>query len=326
MTYYSYREYIELKNRKFIHKKDYNWGHMKIDLNLFVVFEAIYCEGNITKAASALNLSQPAVSHSLSKLRDYFDDALFVRQGNEMRPTPVANNVVADVREALQQLQVCLAQSKQFEPQTSRKNYTISLHGALEASYLPPLMQKIKSEAPLVNIQSSRRVNRNELENKLASGDIDLAIDTLLPVSNNILHTQIEKNKLVVVARKDHPAIKTAIDLPLYLAQDHVLVSSRSVGTSVEDFELARLGLQRKIGLRCQHTFSACSVISGNNMLLTTTETTAKMYAKLLNLVIYPLPVDLPEIDVHLYWHNNLDLEPANKWLRNKIIQTTSEI
>lgn len=299
---------------------------MKVDLNLFVVFEAIYCEGNITKAGSALNLSQPAVSHSLSKLRDHFDDPLFVRQGNVMRPTAVANNVVADVREALRQLQVCLAQSKQFKPQTSRKKFTISLHGALEASYLPPLMQRIDREAPLVNIQSSRRVNRSELENKLASGDIDLAIDTLLPVSENILHTQLEKNKLVVLARKDHPEIKSTLGLDLYLAQDHVLVSSRSVGPSVEDFELARLGLQRKIGLRCQHTFSACRVITGNNMLLTATETTAKMYAQLLNLVIYPLPVELPGIDVHLYWHTNVDFEPANKWLRNKIIQTTSGI
>lgn len=299
---------------------------MKVDLNLFVVFEAIYCEGNITKAASALNLSQPAVSHSLSKLRNHFDDPLFVRQGNEMRPTAVASNVVADVREALRQLHVCLAQSKQFEPLTSRKNFTISLHGALEASYLPPLMQRINREAPLVNIQSSRRVNRNELENKLASGDIDLAIDMLLPVSDTILHTQLEKNKLVVLARKNHPKIKSILDLDLYLAQEHVLVSSRSVGTSVEDFELARLGLQRKIGLRCQHTFSACRVITDNNMLLTTTETTAKMYAQLLNLVIYPLPVDLPDIDVHLYWHSNLDFEPANKWLRNKIIQTTSGV
>lgn len=296
---------------------------MKVDLNLFVVFEAIYCEGNITKAASALNLSQPAVSHSLSKLRDHFDDPLFVRQGNEMRPTVVANNVVSDVREALRQLQICLAQSKQFEPMTSRKNFTISLHVTLEASYLPPLIQRIKKEAPLVNIQSCRRVNRNELENKLASGDIDLAIDTLLPVSDNILHTQLEKDKLVVVARKNHPDISTTLDLDMYLAQEHVLVSSRSTGPSIEDFELARHGLQRKIGLRCQHTFSACSVIAGNDMLLTATETTAKMYAKLLGLVIYPLPVDLPDIDMHLYWHTNLDFEPANKWLRNKVIQAT---
>jgi DNA-binding transcriptional LysR family regulator len=240
-----------------------------------------------------------------------------------MRPTVVANNVVADVREALRQLQICLAQSKQFQPMTSRKSFTISLHVALEASYLPPLIQRIHKEAPWVNIQSSRRVNRHELENKLASGDIDLAIDTLLPVSDNILHTQLEKDKLVVIARKNNPQINAILDLESYLAMDHILVSSRSTGPSIEDFELARLGLQRKIGLRCQHTFSACRVIAGNDMLLTATETTAKMYAQLLDLVIYPLPVTLPDIDMHLYWHTNLDFEPANKWLRNKVIQAT---
>ncbi|MFT7008706.1 MAG: DNA-binding transcriptional LysR family regulator [Colwellia sp.] len=299
---------------------------MKIDLNLFVVFDAIYCEGNITKAGSALNLSQPAVSHSLSKLRVHFDDPLFVRQGNEMRPTPVANNVVADVREALHQLQVCLAQSRQFEPSISRKNFNISLHGAQEASYLPPLMHNIKKEAPYIKLQSSRRVNRSELENKLASGDIDLAIDTLLPVSDNIFHTKLGQNELVVLARKDHPDVKSTLDLDRYLAQDHVLVSSRSAGLSIEDFELARLGLQRKIDLRCQHAFSACRVITGNNMLLTLTKKTAMMYAQLLNLVVFPLPVDLPDIGAHLYWHRNVDLEPANKWLREQVILSTTGI
>ena len=301
-----------------------NGEKMKVDLNLFVVFEAIYCQGNITRAANALNLSQPAVSHSLSKLRANFDDALFIRQGNEMRPTPVANNVIADVREALQQLNVCLAQSKQFEPLVSRKKFNISLHGGLEALFLPPLMQQIKKEAPFINLQSSRRVNRNELESKLASGDIDLAIDTLLPVSNNILHTQLDQNKLVVVARKNHPLARSTLNLASYLAHDHVLVSSRIVGVSIEDFELGRLGLQRKIGLRCQHTFSACQVIAHNDMLLTLTEASAQMYSQILDLVVFPLPVTLHDIDVHLYWHSNVELDLANKWLRNTIIQSTS--
>lgn len=299
---------------------------MKVDLNLFVVFEAIYCEGNITKAASALNLSQPAVSHSLSKLRHNFEDPLFIRQGNEMRPTPVANNVIADVREALQQLKVCLAQARQFEPLVSRNNFNISLHGGFEASFLPPLMQRIKKEVPLINLQSSRRVNRSELENKLASGDVDLAIDTLVPVSDNILHTQLDQNKLVVLVRKDHPIVKSSLDLDTYLSQDHVLVSSRTIGPSIEDFELGRLGMQRKIGLRCQHAFSACKVIAQNDMLLTLIETTAKLYSEVLDLVVFPLPVTLHDIDVHLYWHTNVDFDPANKWLRNQIIQAASNI
>lgn len=297
---------------------------MKVDLNLFVVFEAIYCEGNITKAASALNLSQPAVSHALGKLRTQFDDPLFIRQGNEMRPTAVAKNVIADVREALHQLQVCLVQSHQFEPSTSRKNFRLSLHGSSEPFYLPRLMKKLAKESPLINLISHRRVNRSELENKLASGDIDIAIDALIPVSENIFHTQIEQDEMVVVARSDHPAQIETLDLEQYLALEHVLVSTRSSGPGLEDFELGRFGLQRKIKLRCQQSFSACRVISKTDMLLTLPKSAALAYKELFNISIFPLPVELPQIDVHLYWHVNVDKDPANKWLRNKIILAAS--
>lgn len=299
---------------------------MKVDLNLFIVFEAIYCEGNITKAASALNLSQPAVSHSLSKLRENFNDPLFIRKGNEMRPTSVANNVITDVREALQQLKTCVAQSRQFEPSASRKHFNISLHSALEPFYLPPVMKRLKVEAPHVHLQSSRRVKRSELENKLASGDIDLAIDTLVPVSENIHHIQLEQSKMMVVARKDHPNVKHSLDLNSYLANTHILVSSRTVGQSIEDFELGRLGLQRQIGLRCQHAFSACRVVAESDMLVTLTDKTAKMYCQALDLQAFELPVQLHGIDVHLYWHTHVNIDPANTWLRQLIMQATGKI
>lgn len=293
---------------------------MKADLNLFVVFDAIYHEGNITKAASVLNLSQPAVSHALNKLRAQFDDPLFIRQGNQMRPTTVAKNVIADVREALHQLQVCLMQSKQFEPSTSRKTFTISMHGTLEASYLPPLIQSVSQDAPNVLLQSHRRVRRSELENKLASGDIDLAIDVLIPVSKNILHTQVDQDDLVVIARRGHPAIQGALNLETYLSQKHILVSSRSSGPGLEDFELGRLGLERIIGLRCQHTLAACQIVLNSDMLLTLSKTAAQMYNTMIEVDIYPLPVKLPSVDMHLYWHINTDKDPSNKWLRNKAI------
>jgi len=299
---------------------------MKVDLNLFVVFDAIYCEGNITKAALTLHLSQPAVSHALAKLRKHFDDQLFIRQGNEMRPTAVAKNVIADVREALHQLRVCLVQSRQFEPMTSRKNFTLSLLGSLEATYLPLFMESLIKESPHINLRSNRRVRRSELENKLASGDIDLAIDTLLPVSSNIIHTQLNQDRLVVVARKNHPAISQDLDLETYLSLDHILVSSRSSGPGLEDFELSRLGLHRKIALRCQHALAACKIIINSDMLLTLPITAAKMYSEMLDIIIFPTPVDLPELDIHLYWHVNVDKDPSNKWLRNKIVLASSNV
>jgi len=299
---------------------------MKIDLNLFVVFDAIYCEGNITKAASALHLSQPAVSHALGKLRRHFDDHLFIRQGNEMQPTPVAKNVIADVRESLQKLQVCLAQSRQFEPSTSKKIFTLALHGSLEATYLPVLMQRLNKEAPHINLISNKRANRTELEHILASGSIDLAMDILLPVSDNILQSQLQQEEFVVIARKDHPCMQKQLNMDTYLAQNHVLVSTRSTGPGLEDFELARLGYHRKIGLRCQHSFPACRVLLTSDMILTLPKSAALMYSEIFDLTISPLPVPLPKSDAHVYWHVNVDKDPANKWLRNKIIMASKNI
>ncbi len=292
---------------------------MKIDLNLFTVFEAIYREGNISRAASALNLSQPAVSHALAKLRVVFDDKLFIRKGNQMKPTALAKSVIADVRESLRQLQLSLVQSRQFQPESSRKICTISMHSALEASYLPLLMERLLVRAPLINL-SSNRVRRSELENKLASGDIDLAIDILLPVNDSIMHQQIKQDKLVVVGRKNHPLFLKKMSLDDYLEQTHVLVSARTSGPSIEDFELGRLGLQRKIGLRCQHLFSASRVIANSDMLLTLPDNAALMYSEILGLSIAPIPVDLPSVDVHLYWHVNVDKDPANVWLRKQML------
>ena len=297
---------------------------MKVDLNLFVVFDTIYTEGNLTKAASVLNITQPAVSHALARLRDYFDDPLFIRKGNKMLPTAVAKNVISDVREALRQLQVALQQSRQFDLSSAKKRYSLSLHDSLEAAYLPYLMSHIDKEAPQVDLISTR-VRRSDLENKLASGNIDLAIDILLPVNENICHTQIKKDRLVVVAANHHSNLRHSanskqLDIETYLQQKHVLVSSRSSGQGIEDFELGRLGLQRRVGLRCQHFFSACRVVENSNMLLTMPENAAKMFSKQLNISIYELPVELPSIDVHLYWHLNVDKDPANRWLRNKIL------
>lgn len=292
---------------------------MKIDLNLFRVFDVIYCEQSISKAAYVLNLSQPAISHSLAKLRTHFNDPLFTRQGNKMRPTPVAKNVIADVREALHQLQSSVLQSKQFDPLTARKNYNISLHGIFEAAYLPSLFKRLTHESPQTTL-SSTRLKRSELEAKLASGDLDLAIDILLPVSDNVLHTQVEQNQLVVVTGKNHTQIQNQLTLESYLQQNHVMVSSRRAGQGIEDFELGRMGLQRRVGLRCQHLFSACRIVENSDMLLTLPKTAAIMFSKILELNVYELPVELPSVDLHLYWHVTVDKDPANQWLRNKIL------
>src|SRR4051812_8816197 len=111
----------------------------EIDLNLLVVFEAIYREGNLTRAAKKLHLTQPALSHALSRLRKMFGDPLFARTGRAMVPTPFARNLVGPVREALSTLERGLFPNQAFAPETARRRFIVGMREVLEAFVLPEL-------------------------------------------------------------------------------------------------------------------------------------------------------------------------------------------
>ncbi|MCH8620881.1 LysR family transcriptional regulator [Undibacterium sp. TS12] len=292
----------------------------RIDLNLFTVFVAIYTEGSVTRASQQLNLTQPAISHALNRLRQLFNDPLFVRQGQAMVSTPLARNIIEPVRLALRGLEVTLTENEQFDPAQASKQFNLALRDVLESTVLPPLMESITRQAPLINL-AAIQVERRELVSELAAGSLDLAIDMLLPLPNEIRRQKIEQDTTVVLARRNHPVIRGKLSFDDYLQAEHILASSRRKGMGLEDFELSRLGLQRKIRLRCQHYFAACRVVSQTDLLLTMPEAYARIANQQFDNQILPLPVTMPSWDVYLYWHQNVENDPANRWLRQQVIQ-----
>ena len=289
----------------------------RLDLNLLHVFDTIYREGSLTRAARALHLTQPAVSHSLSRLREHFDDPLFSRQGNQMVPTPLARRFLESMRPGLTQIQSAVNQFHAFDPASQRKTYSLALRDILESTFLPKLMGRLESYPELEII--SQRVPRRDMETQLAAGKLDFAVDVLLPVSNQTGHELLRHDRLVVLARKGHPLTSDGLTLDKYLEAKHVLVSSRSEGPGIEDFELSRFGVQRDIRLRCQHYYAACRVAEGTDLLLTMPENYARIIAERADIDILTTPVDLPGIDVHLYWHKAYEREPALIWFREQL-------
>ena len=189
----------------------------RIDLNLFVVFDAIYSEGSITAAARQLNLTQPAVSHALGRLRTLFDDPLFERRGQGMAPTPLARSLAGEVRGALQSFARTLQDTPHFDPTNTTRRFTIGMRDALESTLLPPLMARVTAMAPHVEI-AAIRFDRREMESELLAGTLDAAIDILLPVSPAIHHAAFMSDPMVVLARRDHPLVKKELTLERYLA------------------------------------------------------------------------------------------------------------
>lgn len=291
----------------------------KVDLNLFVVFDTIYAEGGITRAGRRLNLSQPAISHALGRLRAMFDDPLFTRHGHAMTPTPLARRMIEPVRQALQGLEVTLSKVDRFDPASAAKRFTVGMRNVAESVVVPGLMHSIAGSAPRIDI-SVVRTERRELERELAAGTLDAAIDVLLPLPEEILRQRVDMEGLTVVARRRHPHVRARLDLDTYLAQEHIQVSSRRRGPSAEDFELGRHNLRRRVRLRCQNYFAACSVVSETDLLLTM----PRRYATILNAQfgnrLLPFPLEAPELGTYVYWHANSAGDPANQWLRQQLL------
>jgi DNA-binding transcriptional LysR family regulator len=292
----------------------------RIDLNLFVVFDAIYTEGGITRAGKRLSLTQPAISHALGRLRELFSDPLFVRQGKAMIATPLARAMIDPVRQSLQGFESTLKRVDRFDPATAHKHFTVGMRDVRELTVLPKLLRTISRSAPFIDI-AIVRAERNQLEHELATGVLDAAIDVRLALSDEVRRRRINAEQLVVVARPRHPRVKRELDLDTYLAQEHILVSSRRRGFGVEDYELSRHGWKRRIRLRCQHYFAACRVVSETDLILTMAERYARIVNPLFRNRVLPFPLAVPDYDAYLYWHTNADADPANRWLRKQLTE-----
>ena len=184
----------------------------RVDLNLFIVLDAIYREGNITRASQKLYLTQPAVSHALGRLRELLKDPLFVRQGTQMIPTPYTRQLIVPIQQALQTFEHSVNQEPIFEALNSERHFCLGLRDVLEASILPPLLQYLQQHAPHISL-SSVRLDRQDLESELTAGNIDFALEIPYAVSDTIEHSPVVSDQLVVVARQQHPALTTGLDL-----------------------------------------------------------------------------------------------------------------
>ncbi len=287
-----------------------------IDLNLFVVFEVVYAEGNLTRASEILHVTQPAVSNALARLRQTFDDPLFVRSGRGMVPTPAAQNLIGPVREALRRLQGGLEAQTRFEPGSSERVFHLAMGDVTSSLLMPALVRRLGEAAPGVRLQC-HQVARREVEAELAAGTLDLAVDIPQLGRGRLCETPlVYEQRYVCVLRRGHPLGRRALDLERYLALPQVMVSGRRRGRSYVDMALGRLGHQANTVLRLPHYQPAFHVVLGSDLALSAPRSLAAWY----DVDVRELPFEVPPLSSRLYWHRNADRDPANLWLREQIV------
>ncbi len=288
----------------------------QVDLNLFIVFDAIYQQRNLTRAAEVLCITQPAVSNALGRLRTTLNDPLFVRTSQGMTPTPLAENIVGRVQEALQLLNTSVTEGEIFQPAETDKVFRLSMNDLAEAMILPNLLEHLRKVAPNIGLECYQ-VNRNDVERELAAGTLDFALDGPLIAGSQMCTKPLLRQRYACAVRKGHPVVGESLTLDQYLELDHVVVSSRRKGVSYEDTALNRLGRQRKIRTRVQHYQVAPLVVERTDMALTMPMSMAQKY----DLQVLELPFTLPPLDWNLFWHKSADHDQANIWMRDLLME-----
>lgn len=292
----------------------------KLDLNLFVVFDALYREGGVTKVAVLLNITQPAVSNALSRLRKMFNDPLFIRTPSGMRPTPVADSIIADVRQALGLLGKSLAVNSAFEAASSEKVFTIGMTDLGQLLCLPRLQQRLAALAPEITL-NSYYLDRDNATEALRSGSMDLLIDALLVNAKELEHQQLLSTSYVVAMRPDHPLAHGGLTLEQYLSARHIHVSSRQRGRGQVDLALHALGQQRQLAMRVENYLVAAQVASQTDLLWAAPAALADS----LGLHSVPLPFAVEALPLHVYWSKNCGDDPANRWMREQLFSLFGE-
>lgn len=294
-----------------------------IDLNLFIVFDAIYTEGNLTRAGQIMGITQPAASNALARLRDTFNDPLFIRTAQGMIPTPLAQNIITPVRSALDLLRGSVHDSRVFDASQASKTFRLSMTDLSEDILLPATFQRLHKLAPNIRIESLL-ARRRETAKELAAGHLDFVIDVPLSNDPQLLHTKLLEDRYVCAMRKDHPlSVHKSITLKQYLDAQHIHISSRRSGLGPVDLALGKMGFQRNIVLRSQHYLMAHTVLQNTDL----TITAPARFAAHHKLHSVELPISgIAPIESHLFWHASADQDPANRWMREQLLIVAQQL
>ena len=283
----------------------------RLDLNLLGVFDALMRERGVTRAASALGLGQPAVSHALARLRRLFDDPLLVRSGRALEPTARALALAAEIRPALARIEAAVRAAAAFDPATAEATFSVGLSDDLQIAVLPRLVRRLAAAAPGVTL-TVRSTDYRRMAAMLDGGEIATAAGRLGPLPAAARRRSVGTVRYRVLRRDgDHGAL----DLDSYCAARHVLISAAGDPRGIVDDALDSLGVSRRIAMVLPQFAALPSVLAEGGLVATVPEHLAAALAGG-RLRQDPLPFASPAYGIGVAWRAAVDRDPAEIWFR----------
>jgi DNA-binding transcriptional LysR family regulator len=290
-----------------------------IDLNLLRLFDAVYRSRNVSRAADMLEITQPAASHGLTRLRLLIKDPLFVRAPGGVQPTPRGDRLAEAVRNALATLEEALNESTEFDPAQSRKTFRIHMSDIGEGRFLPELMVMLRERAPGLRLETMP-MPRGEITEALDSGKIDFAFG-FLPSVKETQRVQLLKDSYIVLLRKGHPFTRRRRSGKALL-EDLKLLEFVAVRTHADTLRILQLlKLEDRLRLTTEHFMVLPAIVKATDLAVVMPRNIAVGFAEEGGYAIVEPPFPLRDFAVSLHWSKRFESDPGNKWLRQAIVE-----
>ena len=270
---------------------------------------------SVIRTADAVGLSQPATSAALARLRGVFDDALFVRAGSEMKPTPKALELAPAVHRVVETISTEILQQAAFEPARAERTFTILTPDIGEMAFIPGVLQRLRLEAPHVRLHAVS-MRRKAAAEALESGQAELAVGFFPDLQKTGFFQQgLFKTSYTCVTCANNSHAGPRMSLKQFLAARHVVVRPEGREHTFDRL-LEEKGHHRQVMLELSHFMSLLAILPGSDLVATVPDDIATAVGRYIPLKTIELPMRAPMIDVQQFWHRRMQHDPANKWLR----------
>lgn len=294
-----------------------------LDLNLLVIFDAVYTQRNITRAADNLDMSQPAISNAIGRLRKQMDDLLFVRKGNGVAPTARADAMAVPVREALAGLKRSLSPQETFDVRTSEKTFKLAIADPLETTLLSSLVNAV-GEGSRIAFEL-KPIQTTVIDDALMTDILELAV---FPQSTNEPQLQCEALcplDLVIIARTGHPGLQDGNRESLLSDYGHVTLNLRPGVLANSERVQLRQRVTRKDVCIINRLSSAPPLVEKTDLLSIVPRIYAKQVARNFELQIIEPEQKLSDLQMYMTWHKRNENDPAQRWLRQQIREAVEQ-
>jgi len=290
------------------------------DLNLLYVFEAMWRDRSVTVSAERLGLTQAAVSASLKRIREAYGDKMFTLAGRRMEPTPLAEELAPQLLDALAMVRKTRAERGRFDPSTAHRMFTVRTRDIGEVVCFPRILAALGQSAPGLRLRTLFR-SIPETMSAMAAGQIDFALGFLPSLEAGIHSRMLFRQNYVCVMREDHPLAGVRLTARRFAESEHLLVEYSGSGHAVLERALIEAGARNRIKVRLPQYLAAPHFVIGSDLLWSVPAMLAETPSAHFRFAIKPHPLPLPHFEVALYWHDRYHRDPANKWLRDFIVQ-----